>query len=274
MENLSPNRNDLNIRIETNLNIIELENERVHQKLNNPDDTINDADLTVEMHSLSNNSSPRRSIENIYGKRRKIDEITGNEYKTDIEIEIEKIKDTKTNESAKQNKKRGRPPKKKEENISTNINNDDENANLEPVTKNEPVYDVKKDETSNKNNGKKSDSQELWTEKYQFKNEDDIVTNNSQLERLKEWLNNWKTILSKDSSNTNTKQTKSYDSDSDYTYDSDTNSNSENAYSKTANGKKFYSNAILLSGPHGCGKTSSVHSIAKQLNFKVRPELY
>merc|ERR1712129_342200 len=31
-----------------------------------------------------------------------------------------------------------------------------------------------------------TDEANLWTEKYQFKSENDIVTNNSQLERLKE----------------------------------------------------------------------------------------
>ena len=40
------------------------------------------------------------------------------------------------------------------------------------------------------------ENQELWTEKYQFKNEDEIVTNNSQFERLKDWLTTWKSILS------------------------------------------------------------------------------
>ncbi len=270
LENLNQNKNDLNIRIETKLNLGELDNAKINTKANNPDDTINDADLTTELATVSNNSSPRRSIENIYGKRRKIEEIKANESKqTDNENQTVKNNDSETNENVKQVKKRGRPVKKKE-NPPAKVNHDDENANLEPITKNEQVFIIKKeDENSNKSNGKKCDSQELWTEKYQFKNEDDIVTNNSQLERLKEWLNNWKSILSKDSSNVNNKSSKSYDSDSDYTYDSDTNSNSESNYSKSANGKRFYSNAILLSGPHGCGKTSSVHSIAKQLNFKV-----
>jgi hypothetical protein len=113
----------------------------------------------------------------------------------------------------------------------------------------------------------------LWTEKYQFKNENDIVTNNSQLERLKEWLNNWKTLLSKESKNANNNNNNSgwYDSDSDYSYDSDySNADSVSSNGHLVNGKKFYSNAILLSGPHGCGKTSSIYSIAKHLGFKVK----
>jgi hypothetical protein len=114
----------------------------------------------------------------------------------------------------------------------------------------------------------------LWTEKYQFKNENEIVTNNSQLERLKEWLNNWKTLLSKESkyaANNNNNKASWYDSDSDYSCDSDySNADSVSSNGHLVNGKKFYSNAILLSGPHGCGKTSSIYSIAKQLGFKVK----
>lgn len=57
------------------------------------------------------------------------------------------------------------------------------------------------------------------------------------------------------------------DSESEY-YDSDY-SNYSGADSSYNTKKKFYSNALLLSGPHGCGKTSSVYSIAKNLGFKV-----
>jgi DNA polymerase III delta prime subunit len=112
------------------------------------------------------------------------------------------------------------------------------------------------------------ENQELWTEKYQFKNEDEIVTNNSQFERLKEWLTTWKSILSKDQANNKSKTgSNNYDSsDSEYAYDSDASNTSSCSIS---NRKKFYSNAILLSGPYGCGKTSSVYSVAKSLGFKV-----
>ncbi len=117
----------------------------------------------------------------------------------------------------------------------------------------------------------KQDNYELWTEKYMFKSEDDIVTNSSQFERLKEWLKNWKSILKKETQSSSKKGQKdkysAYDSSSDYSYDSDA-SNTDSAFG-VSNKKKFYTNAILLSGPYGCGKTSAVHVIAKQLGFKV-----
>ncbi|CAF1076722.1 unnamed protein product [Brachionus calyciflorus] len=60
--------------------------------------------------------------------------------------------------------------------------------------------------------------------------------------------------------NNDDSNSEAYDSDSDY---SDSNLDS------SSSGNKFYSNAILLSGPHGSGKTSSVYTISKQLGFKV-----
>ncbi len=109
----------------------------------------------------------------------------------------------------------------------------------------------------------KQDNSELWTEKYMFKSEDEIVTNSSQFERLKEWLKSWKSIIKNEKKN-NDKN--AYESGSEYSYDSD----GSNAESTTSYKRKFYKNAILLSGPLGCGKTSAVHIVAKQLGFKVK----
>lgn len=142
---------------------------------------------------------------------------------------------------------------------------------VERVIEEEPIELLIKQDVQPVKPETSSNEDLLWTEKYQFKNENDIVTNNSQIERLKEWLTNWKNILSKDSSSQSGKSkswnTYSDSEDADYSCESD--SDASSVASGRARGKKFYPNAIMLTGPHGCGKTSSVYSIAKQLGFKV-----
>ncbi len=87
-------------------------------------------------------------------------------------------------------------------------------------------------------------------------------------ERLKEWLKIWKTRLAKQEPERPTKKAskkKKYEeSESEY-YDSDFST----ADSSKGSTRKFYTNALLLSGPHGSGKTSSVYAIAKLLGYKV-----
>ena len=112
----------------------------------------------------------------------------------------------------------------------------------------------KTDNTQIEDMKSRPEESELWTEKYQFKSESDIVTNNSQLERLKEWLSTWKRILAKQPSDLKSSKKKGrrgiMESDSEFC-DSDY-SNSESMSST----RRFYSNGLLLSGPHGSGKTS------------------
>lgn len=139
------------------------------------------------------------------------------------------------------------------------------NTKKKRQTKNKKAdEELVEEEKLDTNRTAREDNYELWTEKYMFTSENDIVTNTGQFERLKEWLKNWKSILSNEDAK-NAKD-KNYDSGSEYSYDSDA-SNTDSAFSGYK--RKFYSNAILLSGPHGCGKTSSVHVVAKQLGFKV-----
>jgi hypothetical protein len=129
------------------------------------------------------------------------------------------------------------------------------------ASKSESLKEDKEDEKKAQINNNNNTDEILWTEKYQFKNENDIVTNNSQLERLKEWLNNWKQTLSKENQNNSAKKPTWYDSDSEYSCGSDVDSVSSG--SQLVNGKKFYSNAILLSGPHGSGTIISFISDLK-----------
>ena len=128
----------------------------------------------------------------------------------------------------------------------------------------------------------------LWTEKYQFTDEFDIVYNKSQLERLAEWLEQFKRIKTvkkkkvkkaktedlysnSDDDEGDSNNCKTNDDDSDFDYDSDcsTSTTSSSCSTTTSKKDKFFKNAILLNGPFGSGKTSSVYCVANKLNFKL-----
>ncbi|XP_012262398.2 ATPase family AAA domain-containing protein 5 [Athalia rosae] len=87
-----------------------------------------------------------------------------------------------------------------------------------------------------------------WTCKYKPMSSAEIVGNEAAIEKLRNWLSGWRLPLPKND-----------DSSGDEFYSSDCSS-----YGACENNKV----AVLL-GPHGCGKTSSVYAIAKELGYKV-----
>jgi hypothetical protein len=119
-----------------------------------------------------------------------------------------------------------------------------------------------------------TDGSLLWTEKYQFTDETDIVYNKSQLERLKQWLEQFKKVKIKpvkvkptkpaanlnssnedDDTYTSNTETQSHDDDTDFNYDSDcSTSTTSSSCSATSKKYRFFNNAILLNGPYGSGK--------------------
>ena len=145
-----------------------------------------------------------------------------------------------------------------------------------------------KDAILKSNENKKKSEELLWTEKYQFTDEFDIVYNKSQLERLNQWLQQFKKKKKESkknvnkASNSNSEDEDTYtsntdsqsqfdDNDSDFNYDSDCSASTTSSSCSSATSKKykFHNNAILLNGPFGSGKTSSVYCVAKQLDFKL-----
>jgi DNA polymerase III delta prime subunit len=138
-----------------------------------------------------------------------------------------------------------------------------------------PKKSVKDEEAQTNTNEESNHKQILWTDKYQFLNEDEIIDNRFQLERLKQWLQKWKKLIKNTCGKQKDEDDVNYDSDSSCS--SETSNFSSCSYSSvasscsnaSASGAKFFGNAILLSGPTGCGKTSSVYCVAKQLGFKV-----
>jgi len=117
--------------------------------------------------------------------------------------------------------------------------------------------------------------EKLWTEKYQFTDEVDIVHNKIQLERLTQWLEQFKKVKQLKQKISNSGDDDSSDSfiehedDSDFNYDSDSSTSTTSSSCSTSNKFKFFNNAILINGPTGSGKTSSVYCVANKLGFKL-----
>uniref|UniRef100_A0A2C9M576 AAA+ ATPase domain-containing protein n=1 Tax=Biomphalaria glabrata TaxID=6526 RepID=A0A2C9M576_BIOGL len=101
----------------------------------------------------------------------------------------------------------------------------------------------------------------LWTDFHQPDCTDHIVGNSGLIKQLKSWLEKWKSLLQKEDKNVSSKpvmkskKTSTWSDDSDFT-DSDEEENK-------------LCNTMLITGPHGTGKTSSVYALAHELGFKV-----
>ncbi|KAH9492804.1 hypothetical protein Btru_024754 [Bulinus truncatus] len=102
----------------------------------------------------------------------------------------------------------------------------------------------------------------LWTDLYQPDSSDHVIGNSSVIQYLKGWLEKWKSSLQKEEKTNLTtkplmknKKTSIWSDDSDFT-DSDEDD-------------LKLCNTMLVTGPHGCGKTSTVYALALELGFKV-----
>ncbi|XP_075978895.1 enhanced level of genomic instability 1 [Anticarsia gemmatalis] len=93
-----------------------------------------------------------------------------------------------------------------------------------------------------------------WTDKYKAMSTDQIIGNFESIKELRKWLISWteNEIKSKSRGNTG--------SDSSDYYQSDTDSRES---------LKAMNNLLILTGPTGSGKTSSVYAVAAELAMKV-----
>ncbi|XP_059167277.1 ATPase family AAA domain-containing protein 5-like [Physella acuta] len=101
----------------------------------------------------------------------------------------------------------------------------------------------------------------LWTELHQPESSEQIIGNVAAVKQLKHWLLEWKNLMQREARKENSTKMKSKTkgtstwSDSDFTDSEDEDS--------------ALCNTFLITGPHGCGKTSSVYALAQELDFKV-----
>lgn len=96
----------------------------------------------------------------------------------------------------------------------------------------------------------------MWTDKYKPSDSNDIIGNFDSVKTLKNWLLNWRA------------------NDQDLKVSirsrSDSSSSSEFCHSEDfQDGMKSLNNVIVVTGPAGCGKTSSIYAIASELGIKV-----
>ncbi|XP_064637850.1 ATPase family AAA domain-containing protein 5-like [Lineus longissimus] len=127
----------------------------------------------------------------------------------------------------------------------------------------------KKDEKSTKNLA--------WTDMYQPRSALDIIGNSNSVKKLKNWLTEWKErvdrearkqkILERKEARKN-KNKKGIESNSKWLMDDESDFElsdmSDNDYEDDN-----ITNTMLLTGPHGIGKTATVYALAHELGYKV-----
>ncbi|KAM9843976.1 ATPase family AAA domain-containing protein 5 [Aulostomus maculatus] len=99
----------------------------------------------------------------------------------------------------------------------------------------------------------------LWTDKYQPQHASDILGNNAAVRRLHSWLREWKLRADRDERNKKDKKHEEGSNDSDWDCGEENSQYAEDALCNT----------ILITGPTGVGKTSTVYACAQELGFKV-----
>lgn len=145
-------------------------------------------------------------------------------------------------EEKKVKRKRGRPKKKKEI-----VDDNSEIINLD-------ISDV----TTSQNAEMLTANVSMWTEKYKPQSYEDIIGNRSSAEDLKTWLQSWVDYSLEQRTSVKKRKRLNSNSSDDFCINSD-----------TGDTDTVPQNTVVLTGPHGSGKTSTIYALCNELNINV-----
>ena len=233
--------------------------------------------MDIEEEKIEKNEIKGSKVEEVKEKNKRNNERDKKEYNKKIDIDNDIIEDI-IMETENKNNKIGQIKefniKKDEKEVKKNMNmiykdkekKDNEKSKNElrqrPIIKREIKKDVKKEINIVSNNLQKNANNELkinessninklpiselWTDKYIPKTTTDIIGNQQQLRNLEIWLDNWDNCILKGHKGEENKTGKKF-------------SKNENINAR----------AVIISGPPGIGKTSSVRVLTKNKGYRT-----
>ncbi|CAG2239315.1 unnamed protein product [Mytilus edulis] len=184
----------------------------------------------------------------------------------EMTYDIEEQKDSKSKKG--ESTDTGKEGKKKTKRRSLRLKKKDEVMEVIDLGSPEPVAE----ETSSGDNKQETAIVVPWTDKYQPTHSSEIVGNSNNVKKLKTWLIEWKHKVDKEAkkmkklamkeSKNKTKEKEDdwwADDDSDFNVDSEGTEDEEDKLCNT----------VMLMGPTGVGKSTTVYALAQEIGFKV-----
>ncbi|XP_005101852.1 uncharacterized protein LOC101848052 [Aplysia californica] len=111
----------------------------------------------------------------------------------------------------------------------------------------------------------------LWSDLHFPNNSKHLIGNAKAIQHMKEWLVEWKLLMEKEASREKKgkKKGRSLTKEKSESKESDWSDDSDFIDSDEEEEDLSLCNTIVITGPHGVGKTSSVYALAQEMGFKV-----